>query len=90
MVELLELVDLSNEEIPVTVGHLGVSNMDHVVIDVEVQLENGRNLLVIFEAILPSFRDFFKFGEKIFHVLLPHLNQTPNPKLHGYCILLAC
>lgn len=37
-VEIFKLQDFSYEEISVTMGHLSVSNVNHVVINVEVQL----------------------------------------------------
>lgn len=37
-VELLELEDLADEEVPVAVGDLRVRDVDHIVVDIEVQL----------------------------------------------------
>lgn len=45
-VELLELEDLADEEVAVTMRHLRVRDVDHVVIDVEVQLGAALELAV--------------------------------------------
>ena len=37
-IELIKLVDLSDEEVSVSGGNLGVRNMDHVLVNVEINL----------------------------------------------------
>jgi hypothetical protein len=43
---LAELLDLSDEEIAESSGHFGVGDMDHFVVDVEVNLGRGAEVLV--------------------------------------------
>ena len=40
-VQLIELVDLSDEEVTVSWGNLGVRNMDHVLVNVEINFGAG-------------------------------------------------
>jgi hypothetical protein len=39
--EFLKLHDLTDEEFSVTVSHLGVSDVNHVMVNVEVKLKHG-------------------------------------------------
>lgn len=49
-VELFEFEEFANEEVSKTVSHLSVSNVDHVIIDVKVQLEaiKGIKIFILF------------------------------------------
>lgn len=46
-VELLELENLANEEITVTMSDLGVGDVDHIVIDVKVQLKQKMISIIV-------------------------------------------
>lgn len=50
-VELFKLEKFPDEEVSVTVSHLCVGNVDHVVIDVEVKLEQCNIQLVLVRLI---------------------------------------
>lgn len=37
-IELFKLKDFADEEVTITVGHFGIRNVNHVIVNVEVQL----------------------------------------------------
>lgn len=40
-IEVLKLQYLTDEELPIAMGNFSVSNVDHVVVDIEVQLKRN-------------------------------------------------